>query len=513
MKIAVFDKWLNTLGGGEKVASVMAESLAKAGHEVHLISNFEVDKQEISEKMGVDLSKVNMTPWFERSYAKLLPKTKEYDIFVNVSFLDHTPSAAKKSVYYVHFPTPIKKNLLGFIKYEKVLPFLRKFLLIPEVFSGLKPIEDVYTRGGKWLGEENTIVFSNTPDSFEITLRIYVEKLTEETMDSVSFDSPNAEVKVEDKYIDHHFNILVFKVSISGAKSEPALKIVIDDDFRFNALGLVSMTVRNMRFFVWNLLKRFLPEYEMALYGSSDYEVAEGLDDYDLFLANSHFTRYWIDRYWDKEATILYPPVDVEEFKPGKKEKIILNVGRFFVGGHSKRQDVLLSAFKQMVDEKQIDNAWELHFVGGVAGGQDHSDYLKDLKEKASGYPVHFHLFASFEELKDLYSRAKIYWHATGYGADEKKEPIKLEHFGITPIEAMAAGDVPLVYDAGGLKEVVDKKSGYRWKSISELKKLTVQIINDDFLRKKKSKSSILRAKKFSRKNFGKQLLEVVGAL
>src|SRR3990172_11931310 len=100
MKVAIYDKWLSALGGGEKVATVMAEVLAKKGHEVHLVSGFEVDKQELAEKMGVDLAKVKNVALYERSYERLLPKTKKYDLFINVSFLDHLPSEAKSSIYY-----------------------------------------------------------------------------------------------------------------------------------------------------------------------------------------------------------------------------------------------------------------------------------------------------------------------------------------------------------------------------------------------------------------------------
>jgi len=44
-----------------------------------------------------------------------------------------------------------------------------------------------------------------------------------------------------------------------------------------------------------------------------------------------------------------------------------------------------------------------------------------------------------------------------------------MEHFGITPVEAMAAGCVPIVYRGGGLTETVTKDSGFTWKTIDEL--------------------------------------------
>ena len=244
MKVAIYDKWLSALGGGEKVATVMAEVLSKKGHEVHLVSGFEVDKKELTEKMDVDLSKVKIVAWHERSYERLLPKTKKYDLFINVSFLDHLPSGAKKSIYYIHFPTPIKTSLFGFIKYETILPLLRKYLIIPEVESGLKPIEDVYTRGGRWLKEKNTVIFSNTPEVFNLTLRVFAEQLSLNTLNKVNFSSQNATVELIDKHIDHGFNVLVYKLKIVTHNQSPAIEIAVSEDLKSNALGLVSITIK-----------------------------------------------------------------------------------------------------------------------------------------------------------------------------------------------------------------------------------------------------------------------------
>jgi glycosyltransferase involved in cell wall biosynthesis len=504
MKVAIYDKWLNSLGGGEKVATVMAEVLVKRGHEVHLISNFEVEKHQLEEKMGVNLSKIKLIVWYERSYAKLTLKSK-YDLFINVSFLDHLPSKARNSVFYIHFPTPVKSTLLGFIKYETILPHLRKFLIIPEVQSGINPIDDVYTRGGRWLSKKNTVIFSNTPTNFNLTLRIYAEQLSLKTLENVNFNSPNASTTLLDRYIDHEFNVLVYKLKISSPGQNPAVRILVNENLRTNALGLVSMTVRDFRFVLWNFIKRYMPRYEMALYGSGAYKVGQGLDTYKLFLANSAFTSYWTKKYWRKDSKILYPPVDTKSFKPGKKRNIILNVGRFFVGGHSKRQDILVATFKKMVDTHKIDNTWELTFVGGIAGGKDHSDYVNKIREESRGYPINFYFSASFKILRELYSQARIYWHATGYEANENIDPIKLEHFGITPVEAMAAGVVPLVYEAGGLTETVGGDTNLTWKSQEELISKTTKIIKNPKLLTKLSREVVGNAKKFSKENFAKR--------
>jgi len=513
MKIAIYDKWLETFGGGEKVATVMAEVLANAGHKVDLISNFEVDKKQLEKKMGVNLSKVNLKNWYEkRSYTKLTPKTKDYDLFINVSYLDHLPSMAEKSIYYVHFPTPIKNTFLGFIKYEAILPFFRKYLIIPEIAKGIDPIDDVNTRGGKWLSKENTIVLSNTPNKFKLTFRIYAEQLSLKTLELISFSSPNAKIMLRDKFIDHDSNILVYKLTVWSKEESLAIKITAKEDLRTNALGLVSMSVMNIRFFLWNVIKRYLPRYEMALYGSSIFKIEQGLDNYQIFLSNSNFTKKWTKKYWGKDSKILYPPVDTAHFKSGEKKNMILNVGRFFVGGHSKRQDILVSTFKKLIDNEKLDSSWSLFLVGGVAVGKEHADYVNKLKEESKGYPIHFYFSPSFNALKKIYSQAKIYWHATGFGVNENVEPIKVEHFGITPVEAMAAGAVPLVFKSGGVIETVNDDN-LVWRSSEELMEKTIKLAKRPKLLQKYSQYVQNRAKKFSKENFAKSLLSYIEKL
>ena len=57
---------------------------------------------------------------------------------------------------------------------------------------------------------------------------------------------------------------------------------------------------------------------------------------------------------------------------------------------------------------------------------------------------------------RDLYGRASIFWHAAGLGEDPERHPDRYEHFGITTVEAMSAGAVPVVIDAAGQVEIVE---------------------------------------------------------
>lgn len=61
-----------------------------------------------------------------------------------------------------------------------------------------------------------------------------------------------------------------------------------------------------------------------------------------------------------------------------------------------------------------------------------------------------------------------------------KKEPEKLENFGITVVEVMSFGAVPVIIDKGGHKETVDHEdNGYRWTTSEKCVKYTHELIHD----------------------------------
>jgi len=72
--------------------------------------------------------------------------------------------------------------------------------------------------------------------------------------------------------------------------------------------------------------------------------------------------------------------------------------------------------------------------------------------------------------VRELYATSSYYWHGTGYGQSETLFPERMEHFGITVVEAMSAGAIPFVYAMGGPAEIVaDGETGFHWRSIQEL--------------------------------------------
>lgn len=509
MKVAIYNKWLDALGGGEKVTAVMAETLKNAGHDVSILSTFDTELKVLEDKMAVNLRGVKLVALKEKSFENIAKKTKEYDLFINTSFLDVQPSQAKHSLYYIHFPSQVRKTILGFIKYETILPFLRKCLVIPHIQKSLDAADDIYSRSGMWLKKHNTIILSNPPKTFTLKVHIYSNVVSYNALKQISFNSHNSKFVLIDKVLEHHTSTLCYKFRVKpNDTQEMSFDMNVGGEFKKKGFAFVSMAINDPRYLFWNLMKKYLPRYEMALYGSGTFRPEGGLDTYDLFLANSKFTQKWTKRYWKEEAKILNPPVDVHEFIPSEaKKNIILNVGRFFVGGHSKRQDILVDTFKEMYRSGNIAKDWEFHLVGGIAGGWEHADYVRSIQKKANGYPIYFHFSASFDDLKKLYSVSKIYWHATGYQQYVLRNPGAFEHFGISVVEAMAAGCVPVVFKGGGLPETVKSDFGFLWKNTNQLKKATIKLIKDRKLLKKYSEGSINQSRNFSRDVFSKKLL------
>ena len=97
------------------------------------------------------------------------------------------------------------------------------------------------------------------------------------------------------------------------------------------------------------------------------------------------------------------------------------------------------------------------------------------------------------------YGQAKIYWHATGYGLDETTNPQAMEHLGISTVEAMAAGAVPIVIKKGGQPEIVSHAlNGLLWTTKKELIKQTLEVIHHRDLRQKIKLQAQHRAQDFS---------------
>lgn len=227
----------------------------------------------------------------------------------------------------------------------------------------------------------------------------------------------------------------------------------------------------------------------------------------DKVICNSVFTKNLIDREYGVESVVIYPPVDVSKIRAKKKENLIIYVGRFSELGQVKRQDILISAFKKFFDSGF--NDWRLVIAGGVEVGA--GTFLKKLKKAKEGYPIEIVESPDFKSLKDLYSRARFFWSAVGYGVNETKNPERVEHFGISLVEGMAAGAIPVIYKAGGYKEIVkEAESGFFFNKTRQLLTITKKLIEDKKTQRRVSLRAKETAQNFSNEIFEKEITKII---
>ena len=149
----------------------------------------------------------------------------------------------------------------------------------------------------------------------------------------------------------------------------------------------------------------------------------------DAYLAISELSRERIKRYWGREATIVHPPVETERFAPGTPGDALLVVSEIV---RHKRLDVALEAARRA------------HAPIRVAGAGPDLDALR------AAYPeAEFLGRVSDEELAVLYAEARAVLVPS------------MEEFGITAVEAQAAGRPVIAAAAGGaLETVIDGVTG-----------------------------------------------------
>jgi glycosyltransferase involved in cell wall biosynthesis len=204
--------------------------------------------------------------------------------------------------------------------------------------------------------------------------------------------------------------------------------------------------------YIWNpeLDERgagLLPRLASPTLRRLDYRRAQ---EVHAFAANSHYVRKRIERAWGREATVIYPPVDVLRIQGVDSwggelcmaERIVVDqLPRPFVLGASR-----------FIPYKRLDLVIKTGEAAGLpvvlAGCGPEERRLREQADRAA-VPVHFVNDPSDTLLFALYEAAAVFVFPA------------IEDFGIMPVEAMAAG-TPVVTSTvgGGSETVVDGTTG-----------------------------------------------------
>jgi glycosyltransferase involved in cell wall biosynthesis len=239
-----------------------------------------------------------------------------------------------------------------------------------------------------------------------------------------------------------------------------------------------------------------------------DWEWQKRMATYQRKTTISRFSQAWTKRRWGIDCEIIYPPVDTR-IRPTVKTNTILSVGRFSATGHSKKQLEMIAAFDEL--NRHTPGDWQYFCVGGLSDADGDQQYFRDVSRRARQCRAQTIANLERRRLQQLYGQAKIFWHAAGYGESDER-PELAEHFGISTVEAMSAGCVPIVINKGGQPEIVQHgESGFVWDRLAELQAYTGLLLRDERLRAEMAEAARARAAFFSRAQFVNRFLNLPG--
>ena len=489
MRIAVYDQYWSTLGGGEQFAAGIAAALADH-HDVTLIGPEPIDAVRFAERLGVDLAALPLRRIDQESDVSVL--SSDYDVLVNCTYQSTAVNRAAHGIYVVHFPGEVPSERRR--RQDDVRQRLgRRFPPTVVLRSGFYQPD---RRGGGRRSDGAGVVDVYAPSGAPVVLTVRAEHPAH-----VELWDGRTKLAAADLDAGQDADM---RFAASGAW--PQQIVAQSDTYRHEArpgvvwrygvtLEAVTLGGRRHPAPPDRLRTKLLPPERFG-----------HLASYDTIASNSRFTATWVERLWGRRSEVLYPPVRMVGTGERAKEPLILNIGRFFDPrrGHSKKQLELVGAFRRL-HASGLAPDWRLHLVGGCS--PEDRDYAMAVKREALGLPVHVHFSAPGAVLNDLLARASIYWHGGGLGEDPQTHPDRFEHFGISVVEAMSAGAVPVVFGAAGPAEVVrDGVDGLHFATLDGLASSTAGIITDDARRAALSTAARERAADFGPGPFGQRL-------
>jgi len=225
----------------------------------------------------------------------------------------------------------------------------------------------------------------------------------------------------------------------------------------------------------------------------------------DAVVCNSSYTREIASVAWGNYVArekfhVIYPMVDLKPFeKELPRENKICYVGRI---DPDKGIEHVISAFVKL----HLDHGVKLAVMGGVSEkNKEYYEYLEYLIDdmRRRGFPVEIEVNVPYEKIVETLLTSKI---MASYNEGE--------HFGIVPVEAQAAGCVPIVADGGGQKETVKHgETGFRVKSPDEITVYAAQLLRRDDEWKSMSEKAKKWAKEFSFEKISEKWIKLLEEL
>lgn len=211
-------------------------------------------------------------------------------------------------------------------------------------------------------------------------------------------------------------------------------------------------------------------------------------DRVDVFIANSETVKGRIAKYYRRDSTVIYPPVETEKYSvrdlsSQKQEE------KYFLAGCRlapyKRIDLVVEAFNNLGSDyklKVFGDGVDLHRLKTIAGEAKNIEFLGRVSED---------------------DKVKLFEGAQAFINPQE------EDFGITVVESMAAGRPVIAYRRGGATEtVIEGKTGIFFdEQTPELLMVAVkEFANINF----NSTEIKIHAEQFSVANFKRQITDFI---
>ncbi|WP_436793007.1 glycosyltransferase [Actinospongicola halichondriae] len=518
--IAVYNEYWETGGGGEMFCGGIAQALAEAGHQVTVLAHQAFDIEALSERLSLDLTRCTLSI-VERGPAAVSAASAEHDLFVNGSYLSPVVNRAAHGLYVVHFPSRPWGRTPG-----RTANLYRSVVGSTDLrFEWGEGFHEPDGGGGTvWTsGEASITVISGADEPRRVNVLLGRSR-------PAAAGPADVEVVVDGEVqarttigggsstlTGRIRNRIPEAVQLTVPPQSSTVVTIRCNVFVPDELGLgPDHRTLGVRFHgievdsrLHSVASRLVPSLNHRLTNQDATSVF--LRSYDRVASNSEFTRGYVESWWGiEDSPVLYPPVQLRP-ADGDKKRSIAAVGRFFGkdAGHSKKQLELVTAFRRLRGSGIED--WTLDLVGGV--DQNARGYFDEVRRAAEGLPIRFHANAEGSVRDRVLSEASIFWHATGFGEDPERSPELMEHFGISTVEAMSSGSVPVVFAGGGQNEIVTDGAGFRWRTLDELVATTRRLTESPELLATTSAGAVARAQTFGFAAFADRLEAIVGEI
>jgi len=210
-----------------------------------------------------------------------------------------------------------------------------------------------------------------------------------------------------------------------------------------------------------------------------------------LVFVNSKYIAKILMKRLDVRAHVLFPPVPTI---PNSRKSMMFNHRTNTVVTISRiSADKNLEIIPKIAELTDADISFTI--IGGCQSQGTLRSILELAKERGVSKRVNMLPNLTRDKLKKILLTSKVYLHTK-----------KNEHFGISIIEGMSAGCIPIVHDSGGPREFVPFE--LRYKNLEEAKVKIEKAISKWSVKYAERMSNIARA--YNEENFSKKFMNIL---